>query len=52
MKTNKLRLFLKILGIGVAIAGLLCCLLKLCGRFDRLCREIVEDEDDDLGYII
>lgn len=52
MNTAKLELLLKIMGVGIAIAGLFCFLLKLCGRFDRLCHEMVEDEDDDLGYII
>ncbi|MCD8341233.1 MAG: hypothetical protein LUC87_03640 [Clostridiales bacterium] len=50
MNTNKLKLIWKIVGVSLAITGLLCCILKLCGRFSNLCLEIVEDEDNDLGY--
>ncbi len=50
MNTKKLKLIGKIVGVSLAIAGLLCCLLKLCRRFNHLCLEIVEDEDNDLGY--
>lgn len=50
MNTNKLKLIGKIVGVSLAIAGLFCCILKLCGRFNHLCLEIVEDDDNDLGY--
>lgn len=50
MKNSKMSLLLRLTGVGLAIAGLLCLTLKLCKRFDRLCKHIVDDEDDALGY--
>lgn len=52
MNTGKLSLLMKIFGISMVISGLLCLILKLCSHFNHLCKQVVDEDDDDRSFVI